>query len=150
MRAALLSSAVLAVVVSFSACSGSPTAPTPKAPDAVVPVPAPAPTPVPDGAQVRTFAFVSSTPAYAVRDYTKVSEFLLNDNGTFTLHYPGIGDYRGTYTEAGGTIVFQWEGGSAAGPWGATGTLVGDKLTVNYNLIMELTDFEDAVYALTK
>ena len=149
MRAALLALAIVAGVVSF-ACSGSPSAPTPKAPDAaVVPVSAPGPTPpVPDGVQVRTFAFVSAS-AYAVRDYTKASQFLLSDNGSFTLHYPS-GDYRGTYTESAGTIAFEWEAGSRGGPWAATGTLVGDTLTLKYNLIMELSDFEDAVYALKK
>jgi hypothetical protein len=45
-------------------------------------------------------------------------------------------------------ITFDWEGWSAAGPWGATGSIRGDSLTVEFNLIMQLTDFEDAVYAL--
>jgi hypothetical protein len=49
---------------------------------------------------------------------------------------------------ADGVITFDWEGWSAAGPWGATGSIRGDSLTVEYNLIMQLTDFEDAVYAL--
>jgi hypothetical protein len=31
---------------------------------------------------------------------------------------------------------------------GATGTVKGDSLAVQYNLMMQLTDFEDAVYAL--
>ena len=34
----------------------------------------------------------------------------------------------------------------AAGPWGATGTLRGDTLTVGYNTVMSMSDFEDAVY----
>jgi len=29
---------------------------------------------------------------------------------------------------------------------GSTGTIRGETLTVQYNLIMQLTDFEDAVY----
>jgi len=86
--------------------------------------------------------------AYAVRDYTKRSRIVLYDNGAFVLRYEGIGDYRGGYTVANGVITFEWEGWSAAGPWGATGTIRGDSLTVEYNLIMQLTDFEDAVYAL--
>ena len=49
---------------------------------------------------------------------------------------------------ANGVLVFQWEGGSTAGSWEATGTLQGNSLTVHYNRIMQLTDFEDAVYAL--
>lgn len=40
------------------------------------------------------------------------------------------GEYRGRYTEANGVITFEWDGWSRAGPWGATGTLNGDSLTV--------------------
>jgi hypothetical protein len=32
------------------------------------------------------------------------------------------------------------------GPWGAIGTLQDGTLTVRYNLVMELSDFEDAAY----
>jgi hypothetical protein len=46
-------------------------------------------------------------------------------------------------------IAFTWEGWSVVGPWGATGRLTGDSLTVQYNLVMQATDFEDAVYTLT-
>jgi hypothetical protein len=45
-------------------------------------------------------------------------------------------------------VAFGWEGWSPAGPWGATGALTGNTLTIRYNDIMYLTDFEDAVYAL--
>ena len=54
--------------------------------------------------------------------------------------------YRGTYKETDGAITFNWEGWSVAGPWGATGTLANDRLVVRYNLIMQLSDFEDAVH----
>jgi hypothetical protein len=57
--------------------------------------------------------------------------------------------YRGGYTEADGTITFDWEGWSVAGPWAATGTLKDGTLTVRYNDIMQWTDFDDAVYRLT-
>ena len=56
--------------------------------------------------------------------------------------------YRGAYTATDSEIVFHWEGWSVAGPWEATGTLTVDMLTVKYNLIMQMTDFEDAVYVL--
>jgi hypothetical protein len=46
-------------------------------------------------------------------------------------------------------ITFEWEGWSVAGPWGATGTITDGVLTVKYNLIMQLSDFEDAAYRLT-
>ena len=52
------------------------------------------------------------------------------------------------YTEATGVMNFQWEGWSTTGPWGPTGTVNGNSLTVQYNAVMEWSDFEDAVYAL--
>lgn len=56
--------------------------------------------------------------------------------------------YRGAYQTTNGTLNMDWEGWSTAGAWGATGTLNGDLLTVRYNLIMQLTDFDDATYRL--
>jgi hypothetical protein len=64
------------------------------------------------------------------------------------LRYPGTGEYRGRYSLTDGVIAFDWEGWSTAGPWGATGTLTGDSLTVQYNFIMQMTDFEDALYVI--
>jgi hypothetical protein len=89
--------------------------------------------------------------SYRVSEYTKKSRFVLYDNGAFVLMFPSIGEggYRGGYTETNGAITFEWEGWSVAGPWGATGTLKDGSLTVRYNGIMQLTDFEDAVYLLT-
>jgi hypothetical protein len=37
---------------------------------------------------------------------------------------------------------------AGAGPWAATGTLIGDSLTVQYNEIMQYTDVEAALYVL--
>ena len=97
----------------------------------------------------RTFIFDREL-SYRVSDYTKKSRFVLYDNGAFVLQYPSLGEggYRGGYEDANGVITFEWEGWSVGGPWGATGTLEGDSLTVQYNLIMQMTDFEDAVYVL--
>lgn len=139
----------LATVVALAlvgACSGSPVAPTGQprasAPESAAPPPAPLP-PVPGA---RTFAFTSGTQA-SLTWYTPQSRYVLYDNGTFVLEYPHV-SYRGTYKEDSGTITFGWEGWSTAGPWGATGALVGDQLTVRYNIVMMLSDFEDAVYKL--
>jgi hypothetical protein len=82
----------------------------------------------------------------AANSWPQPSRYVLYDDGRFELQYSGINDYRGTYTEANGAFTFEWEGRSAAGPWGATGSLTADALTVRYNLIMQLSDFEDAVY----
>ena len=96
----------------------------------------------------RTFTFDHEL-TYRLSDYTKQSRFVLYDNGAFALQYVSLGiEYRGGYTESNGLITFQWEGWSTAGPWGATGTLKDGSLTVQYNLIMQLSDFEDAGYGL--
>jgi hypothetical protein len=87
---------------------------------------------------------------YPVQDYTRGSRFVLYDNGAFVLQYPTLGEggYRGGYKSANGLIMFDWQSSSVAGLWGATGTVNGDALTIRYNLIMQQTDFEDAVYVL--
>jgi hypothetical protein len=72
---------------------------------------------------------------------------VLYEDGRFALEYPHV-TYRGTYIQDGATITFGWEAGSTAGPWGAEGSLSNGQLTVRYNLVMLLSDFEDAVYAL--
>lgn len=86
--------------------------------------------------------------SYPVREYTTRSRYVLYDNGTFGLQYGDKGglEYRGSYTKADSLITFNWEGWSTAGPWGATGRLKGDTMTVAYNIIMAMSDFEDAVY----
>jgi hypothetical protein len=99
----------------------------------------------------QTYAFDRQL-IYPVSSQTVQSRFVLYENGAFALEYtgPGGGQFRGAYTKTNDAIVFRWEDSSAAGPWGAVGTLSGDSLTVEYNLIMQLTDFEDAVYVLVR
>ena len=142
--------AVVFLVVLSTACGSS----APSSPTAIPqPLPVAAPTALPPrtfpplSGPSRTFVFDREL-KYRVSDYTRKSSFVLYDNGAFVLRFSGPGEYRGGYTVADGVITFDWEGWSAAGPWGATGSIRGDSLTVEYNLIMQLTDFEDAVYAL--
>jgi hypothetical protein len=138
------------VVLSIACGRSATTAPTASSQSPAVPSsPAPTPTNFPAlSGPSRTFAFDHEL-TYPVSDYTKQSRFVLYDNGAFALQYGGaIGQYRGGYTASNGVITFQWEGSSSAGPWGATGTLKDGSLTVQYNLIMGLSDFEDAVYGL--
>jgi hypothetical protein len=146
---------VVLLLISASACSSnnpSPSGPssTPPTPTASVPSPPALPPtnfPALSGLS-RTFTFDHELPTYRLRDYTKQSRFILYDNGAFALKYASLGiEYRGGYTESNGVITFQWEGWSTAGAWGAIGTLADGSLTVQYNLIMQLSDFEDAVYA---
>lgn len=139
------------VVLSIACGRSTPTAPTAGSQGPAVPsLPAPPPPtnfPARSGPS-RTFTFDHEL-TYALRDYTKQSRFVLYDNGAFTLQYLSLGiEYRGGYTASNGGVTFQWEGWSTAGTWGATGTLKDRSLTVHYNLIMGLSDFEDAVYGL--
>ncbi len=101
----------------------------------------------PASGAARIFNFLSQS-SYMVSGYTTRSRYLLYDNGSFGLQFSDNGgfEYRGRYTEVNSVITFEWEGWSTAGPWGASATLRGDTLKVAYNLIMSLSDFEDAVY----
>jgi len=101
----------------------------------------------PASGTARVFNFLSQS-SYQVSGYTTRSRYVLYDNGAFGLQYSDNGgfEYRGRYTEVNSVITFEWEGWSTAGSWGATATLRGDTLTVAYNIIMMMTDFEDAVY----
>jgi hypothetical protein len=138
------------VLLSIACGRSTPTAPTASSQGPRVPLPpAPPPPNFPALSGLsRTFTFDREL-TYRLSDYTKQSRFVLYDNGAFALQYGSLGiEYRGGYTESNGVITFQWEGWSTAGPWGATGTLKDGSLTVQYNLIMMLSDFEDAVYGL--
>jgi hypothetical protein len=144
--------ALICVVVTVAACgdglrSAAPTTPTP----AVVPVPQPAPLPtgryptITGPARVLVYR---DSPFPRVASYTLTSRFVLYDDGRFALQYENpIGEYRGTYSTSNDVVSFTWDGWSVAGPWGAQATLSRDVLSVRYNLIMQLTDFEDADYA---
>lgn len=96
----------------------------------------------------RTFRF-SAPLGYPVRYFTEKSRFVLYDNGAFFLEYfLPAGFFRGRYTETDGVITFEWEGWSRAGDWAATAIDKDGTLTVRYNWIMSMTDFEDAVYRM--
>ena len=142
---------VALLVISVACGSSAPTSPTGTSQPSALPSPTPPPSTnfPPLSGPSRTFFFDREL-LHPVSDYTKKSRFVLYDNGAFVLQYPSLGEggYRGGYTQTNGDLAFQWEGWSTAGPWGATGTIRGDSLTVEYNLIMQWTDFEDAVYAL--
>ena len=150
MNTIIRGSAVAVLVVLSAACeSSAPTTSTgPSQPPTGTSSPPPPPTTFPPlTGQARTFDFDRQL-SYAVSNYTRNSRFVLYDNGAFVLYYQSLGlAYRGGYTEANGVVTFAWEGWSSAGSWGATGRIRADTLTVQYNVIMQLTDFEDAVYA---
>ena len=78
------------------------------------------------------------------------SRYVFYADGTFGLQFSsaraGFFEYRGRYARTDARITFDWDGWSIAGPWGATGTLSGDTLRVEYNTIMQATDFVDGMY----
>jgi hypothetical protein len=81
------------------------------------------------------------------------ARYVLYSDGRFELQYPShqpsgsqIFVYRGRYSRAWATLTFDFDASSVAGPWQATGILVGRRLTIQYNPIMSLSDFEDGVY----
>jgi hypothetical protein len=93
-------------------------------------------------------------PFYLIHGSPLASRYLLFDDGSFALQYSSANypffEYRGTYQEEGGRITFEWEGWSVAGPWGATGSIAEDLLSVQYNVIMQLSDFEDGLYVRSR
>jgi hypothetical protein len=78
------------------------------------------------------------------------SRYVIYENGTFSLQYVrpdwGFFEYPGKYSLTDSGITFQFDGWSVAGPWLADGIVAGNSLTVKYNVVMVLSDFEDGVY----
>ena len=147
----VLGGGVIVVLFVLCAACGSPGPAAPTGTSQAMPFPTPTPPPAttfpPLSGPSRTFVFDREL-SHRVSDYTKKSIFVLYENGAFVLRFPSVGEggYRGGYVDANGVITFEWEGRNVGGPWGATGTIIGDSLTVQYNQIMQWTDFEDAVY----
>jgi len=86
-----------------------------------------------------------------VRDFTSTSRYVLYDNGAFSLRYESLGEgaYTGSYRQEDGRIIFDFAGDGQPSPDGqpdAIGTLDGDLLAVRYNFLMQIADFENAVY----
>jgi hypothetical protein len=76
--------------------------------------------------------------------------YLIQANGAFRLQYQsaryGFFEYLGSYLGKDGWYQFDFEGWSAAGPWEATARFHGQCMTVKYNVVMELSDFESGEY----
>jgi hypothetical protein len=147
----LLSRACLvALITSLAACDQAATSPV--APSTLPAATVPPRVDVPPGVAVMAIYAFTSELSYPVTAYTRASRYVFFDNGRFVLQYTSLGrEYAGWYAAApDGGLQLTWEGWSVAGAWGATGTLTDDTLTVRYNVVMQWTDFDDAVYALTE
>ena len=139
----------LLAVRSLAACAGEgPTVARPEVPH-YVPAPAP-PSPPPITA-------LPASGAVAVYDRQTVSvipgssRYVIYGEGVFSLEYIrpdwGFFEYRGHYSRADSSIVFSFDGWSIAGSWLATGIVSRDSsIVVKYNVIMQMSDFEDGVY----
>jgi hypothetical protein len=156
MNATVRRGAVVVLLVLSATCGGSvPTSPSGTKPSPMPTVTLPSPTLTPPtnfpplSGPARTFTFKGAD--YRVAEYTEKSRFDLYDNGAFSLDYLNLAGrpYRGSYTEENGFIDFTWDARSNVGTWGATGRLEGDSLKVQYNAMMQMADFEDAVYTRT-
>ena len=141
---------LLAVVVILAGCATRAVSPTAPTSSSNVPTqPAPPTGPAQCSSQSATFP----SPTRSARVYLgattcpSASRFVLYDDGSFTLQYvTQPGEYRGTYAERDGAITFHWDALGIAGPWAADGTITSETLNVHFNLLMQLDDFEDAVY----
>jgi hypothetical protein len=146
MFTAIARGALVGLVLLSAACGGSaPTAATSNSGGPAVASPPATHFPALSGPS-RTFTFDRDL-TYRVSDYTNQSRFVLYDDGAFALQYLSLGnEYHGGYTELNGVITFQFEGWNSAGASGATGTLNDGSLTVQYNVMMQLSNFDNAVY----
>ena len=54
--------------------------------------------------------------------------------------------FKGRYERNASTIAFHWDDWPTTESWYATGTLDGDRLTVNYSPEMSMSDFADGTY----
>jgi len=143
---------VFAVVVILAGCARGGVSPT--APGSSTTTPAQAVPPAGPGqcSTLPPITFPNTTrPARTYVGATtcpSASRFVLYDDGSFALQYVMTpGEYRGSYVEKDGATTFRWDAQGIAGPWGADGTITSETLSVHFNSLMQLDDFEDADYA---
>jgi hypothetical protein len=151
--------AALLTLVLATACTNAilPTAPTSTNPVPATTAPAPmadSPRSFPPVSRPARIYVGDDLPQSAAHGSSVATRYVLYDDGTFALQYSSAKrpffEYRGTYTEANALVIFVWEASSVAGPWGATGLLSDDALSVQYNIIMQLSDFVDARYVRSR
>ena len=156
MNAAVRSGALAALLVLAAACTngGPPTAPTTDSTSTPLRGAVDVPRGFPAVSGPARIYVAAVSPSYPMHGSPLGSRYVLYDDGTFALQYSSANypffEYRGTYQEANALVTFAWEGWSTAGPWGASGSLSADALAVRYNLVMQMSDFEDGVYVRTE
>lgn len=151
---------LVALTVLAAACGDtrSPIAPAPPPPAAQLTPTDPGPNTfepsfpsVPESARVYVAA---SWPYNPIHGSQLASRYVLYDDGSFALQYSSANypffEYLGRYFGADGDFSFQFDAWNLAGPWEAAATVTEETLTVRYNIIMQLADFEDGVYLRMK
>ena len=82
-----------------------------------------------------------------------LTRYVLFSDSTFHLQFAsfrfGVVTSSGRYSRANTTINFSWVIGGGP-PWDAVGTLRADTLDVRYSLNMQMSDFIDGAYVLTR
>lgn len=140
------------VLGSAAACAAdSPTTVQTGRPPAAPPTPTPTPTPTPNPPDYPSPSRPGATYNRITSSYIPGSQrYVIYDDSTFSLQYVrpdwGFFEYPGKYSRTDAALSFRFDGWSTAGAWLAAGILSGDSLIVKYNLIMQLSDFEDGVY----
>jgi hypothetical protein len=81
------------------------------------------------------------------------TRYVLFSDSTFQLQFAsfrfGVVTSSGRYSRTSTTINFSWVIGGGP-PWDAVGTLRGDTLDIRYSLNMQMSDFIDGAYVLTR
>jgi hypothetical protein len=129
------------------------TPPTPPTPLPTPTPPAPPPSAPPLSGPSTTYHF-SAPLEYPVSGFTTRSSYVLYNNGAFGLRYetPNAFTFTGSYRQEDGRIIFDFgaDGQGCGGPPEAVAMPNGDLLEVRYCALMQLSDFEDAVYRRTE
>jgi len=77
------------------------------------------------------------------------ARFVFYEDGTFALQYSisngRLIEYPGTYSVDGTSVTLRFIGAGQS-TWGATGTLTDDSFTVEFNALMQQSDFQDGVF----
>jgi hypothetical protein len=144
---------IFALGITLAACGREiPTDVRGRNPPAKFPVPTPVPaTPLTDFPELSRpgVIFRRTTPSIIPGE----QRYVIYDDGTFSLQYLrpdwGFFEYPGRYRRADSLLTFDFNGANTAGSWEGHGILVGDSsLTVTYNVVMILDDFEEGTYRL--
>ena len=141
--------ACLIILLLAAACDdATPVEIDPVAEPVRLPEPVP-PAPPPMNKPGRIYEAVDS-PYYAIHGSPLGSRYVLYDDGTFSLQYSSAQypffQYTGSYVVRDSTVAFTFNSWSTAGEWGASARITEDSLTVEYNLIMVLSDFEGGLF----